>query len=277
MVTDSGADLPRELASELGVTVVPLKIHFGERVYIDYVDFTPQQFFTELLASPIIPRTSQPSPGDFVEVYRRLAAEGAKTIVSIHLSGKLSGTLQSAVMAKAMVPEVEVLPVDSLSASMGLGMQVIAAARAAAEGASGAAIADLCQKLSKNIHIYFTLDTLEYLHKNGRIGRAQTLLGTLLSVKPILTLDDGEIAPADKVRGRSRVIPRLLEIAAEKLPPKTRVRLTILHSAAEEEANSLKAELERQYEVVEGRVSWIGAMIGCHTGPGLLAFCMHVA
>jgi DegV family protein with EDD domain len=273
VVTDSGADL-RSLAEELGVTVVPLKMHFGERLYVDCVDFTPQQFFKELLASTTIPRTSQPSPGDFVDVYRRLAAEGVKTIVSVHLSAKLSGTLQSAVLAKSMVPEVEVLPVDSLSASWGLGMQVIEAARAANAGKSAAEIVSLVEALSRRVHIYFTLDTLEYLQKNGRIGRAQALLGTLLSVKPILTLEDGEIAPADKVRGRSRVIPRLLEIAAEKVPPKSKVRLTVIHSMAEEEAATLKAALERQYDVVEGRVSWVGAMIGCHTGPGLLAFCM---
>ncbi len=269
IVTDSTADLSEEHVKDCGLTVIPLNVHFGDETYKDGVDLTPEQFMVKLKSTPAIPRTSQPSAGEFLEIYRRLAADGDE-VVSIHISGRLSGTIASADAARGMA-EGSVTVVDSLSASQGLAMCAMVAGRAAQAGRSKDDILALVQRLIPETYIIFSVDTLEYLQKNGRIGRAQALLGSLLNVKPILILDkDGVVAPYDKVRGKSRVIPRLVSAVKERIPAGSKVRIAAIHAQAEDAAQALLEETGKHYQVQEKWVAPIGPVIGCHTGPGAI-------
>src|SRR5579859_3824049 len=211
IVTDSTCDLPLATCNELGISVVPLNLHFGEVVYRDQYDLDSDHFLKLLAKSPDLPKTTQPAPARFEETYIRLGSNGDQ-IVSIHLSSKLSGTMHSAEIARDAVRSrcvVEV--VDSGSASLGLGLIVLAAARLANGGASAQVVAAHVRRLVENVHIMFFVDTLEYLQRGGRIGRASALLGTLLNIRPVLKLEDGEIHPVEKVRTRSKGIDRLVE------------------------------------------------------------------
>ncbi len=273
IVTDSTADLPRQLVDLYGITVVPLTVHFGPEEYKDYVELTPDDFFGKLGQSPHLPRTSQPSPADFKAAYEA-AAKKADWILSIHISAALSGTCQSAVMARDMLPGLDIEILDTRSASLGVGLAVLAAARAAEAGADRAEILGAARRVIDRSHVFFAVDTLEYLEKNGRIGKAQALLGGLLKIKPVLTLDNGVVAPFEKVRGKPKVIPRLAEIAAERLGG-ARVRAAVVHGAAPEEAEALKNALAAKLDVEDMLIGQIGAVIGCHTGPGVLGWIAH--
>lgn len=266
IVTDSTADLPRTIGEDLGVRVVPLNVHFGEVVYRDQVDLDSDQFFDLLALSPELPKTSQPSPGLFEETYRQLSVDGS-AVVSIHLSSKLSGTLRSAELARDAVrarAQVEVL--DSHSASLGLGLIVMAAAEAANAGADEREVASLVRRLSQNVHILFFVDTLEYLQRGGRIGRASAFLGTLLNIRPILKLEEGEVQPADKVRTRSKALDRLVEFV--ELFPNID-KLAIVHSGSSQpDAEELLRRIEPicpEEKIIVGRY---GPVIGTHAGPG---------
>jgi DegV family protein with EDD domain len=266
IVTDSTADLPSSTCERLGITVVPLNVHFGEAVYRDQVDLDSDQFFSLLARSAELPKTSQPAPGRFEEAYRQLGADGSQ-IVSIHLSSKLSGTLHSAELARDAVramTQVEVL--DSHSASLGLGLIVMAAAEAAQAGADQREVVSLVRRLAQNVHILFFVDTLEYLQRGGRIGRAGAFLGTLLNIRPILRLEEGEVQPAEKVRTRSKAIDRLVEFV--ELFPNID-RLAIVHSSSSAaDAETLLRLIEPLYprdEIIVGRY---GPVIGTHAGPG---------
>lgn len=274
IVTDSTADLSREHIRSCGLTVVPLNVHFGDETYKDGVDLTPDQFFSKLRSTSVLPRTSQPSAGEFLEVYKRLGADG-DPIISLHISGRLSGTIASAEAARGMAG-VDVTVVDTLSTAQGLGMCAIVAGRAALAGRSKDDILALLQRLIKETHIVFSVDTLEYLQKNGRIGKAQALLGSLLNVKPILILDkEGIVAPYDKVRGKSRVIPRLVSAAQEQVPAGSKVRIAAIHAQAEPVAQALLDEAVVHYQVHEKWTASIGPVIGCHTGPGAVGLIIQ--
>ena len=184
IVTDSTADLPPGLAEELNISVVPLKVHFGEEEFLDWIDLDSDNFFEKLAGSGVMPHTSQPSPADFVKIYREIAAESDQ-LISVHLSAKLSGTYQSAVIAKSELKHLDIEVIDSGLASMALGIVVIEAARAAK---AGLAKEDIILQLKDNmakVKVYFAVDTLEYLQRNGRIGKAAALVGGLLNVKPL--------------------------------------------------------------------------------------------
>jgi len=183
IVTDSTADLSAEQVQSSGLTVVPLNVHFGDETYKDGIDLTPSAFFGKLRSTSVLPRTSQPSAGEFLEVYKRLGA-GGDQIISLHISGRLSGTIASAEAARGMA-EADVTVVDTLSAAQGLAMIAMVAGRAARAGRSKEDILSLVKTLIKDTYIIFSVDTLEYLQKNGRIGKAQALLGSLLNVKPV--------------------------------------------------------------------------------------------
>ncbi len=276
IVTDSTADLFPQQLEEYKIGMVPLKVRFGEEVFRDGVDMTPEAFFEKLAVSTHHPSTSQPSPGEYAETYRRLLEEGAESIISIHLSSRLSGSFESARIARSMLEEADIEVVDSKLASMGYGLIVLEAARAAAQGAGKEEVLRLVTETLQRARIYFAVDTLEYLEKNGRIGRAQALLGSLLNIKPILTLDnDGYVAAREKVRGAKKVIPRLLEIIREHVPPGSRIRCAVVHGDAEDRALQVQAELEKTYQVDEVPLHWIGPVIGTHTGPGTLGIVYY--
>ena len=271
IVTDSTADLPPELVSELGVTVVPLNVHFGEETLRDGVDIQPDEFYQRLTSSSIFPTTSQPAPGAFLEVYSRLTEQGGE-VVSIHISSKLSRTLNSAEVAKAQLPVgATVELVDTLQASMGIGLVVMATARAALVGASLAQVVEVARRTAQEVQLFFLVDTLKYLEKGGRIGKAQALLGTLLSIKPILKVADGEVHPLERIRTRSKALERLYQLASECAPL---VSAAVLHSTTPEEAARLKEHLKSLAgdEVVVGR---IGPVVGTHAGPGTIGFAVQ--
>lgn len=274
IVTDSTADLPKGLAEQLEITVVPLKVHFGEEEYLDWVDLSSEAFYEKLKSSEIMPRTSQPSPADFEAIFKDLSQDGS-TIISIHISSHLSGTYQSAIIAKSMLEDVDVEVVDSRNTSMALGIVVLEAARAAKAGKSKEEILSQVYDDIGRVRVYFGVETLEYLHKNGRIGKAAALLGGLLSVKPLLTLQDGIIVPKEKVRGRAKLMERLASLYKEEYGADLKGKMVIMHGDAPQEAQKLKERLEKEYKnVSEILVTPLGSVVGTHTGPGVLALTL---
>lgn len=265
VVTDSTCDLPRDIAEALGITVVPLLVHFGGVSYRDGVDMTPSAFFLKLAGASALPTTSQPSGGQFANAYQALTKD-TDEILSIHISAKLSGTYNSALIGRQAVEgscRIEVI--DSLQVSMGLGLIVKVAARAAQEGQSLAEISHTVRRLIPRAHVMGAVESLEYLHKGGRIGKARVLLGSLLGIKPIITCRDGEACALARERTRHRALERLFKLAEEHMPID---ELAFLHSNtpqdAEDLANRLAAIFPRE-RMVGAR---FGPVLGTYLGPG---------
>ncbi|WP_040948605.1 DegV family protein, partial [Gorillibacterium massiliense] len=208
IVTDSTSDIPEEIRKRLNIELIPLKVHVGNKTFTDSVTIQPDDFYTLLAESKVMPKTSQPSPVDFVDIYRKLNKEPGTAIISIHLSSAMSGTYQSAVLAKSMLEEeADITIIDSKSASYGIGIRVVKAAEAAMAGKSKEEILDMLDKLDGKFSIFFLVDTLEYLQKGGRIGKASAALGSLLNIKPILSINQaGEVCSVDKVRGHKKAV-----------------------------------------------------------------------
>lgn len=269
VVTDSTADIPLHLLKAHNISVVPLNVHFGSEVFKDQIELSSERFFEKLQSSPVKPRTSQPSPAEFAEVYTRLGQEGF-AVVSMHLSAQLSGTYQSARIAAGMV-STQVAVVDSKMASMALGLRVLEVAREAARGADFEQVASIAEESLERTGVYFMVDTLDYLYANGRIGRAAHLLGSLLNMKPILTLQDGVVTPFEKVRGKNKAVARIVEILGETIPKGKRVTIAVVHGNAQAAAEALARDIAVNLNVSEMIVSSLGAVIGTHVGPGVLA------
>jgi len=276
VVTDSTAGMPADLVAQNGMHVIPLWVHFGETGYRDGVDLTTEQFYPMLSKARSLPTTSQPSVGEFLEVYRSLANQ-AEAIVSIHISSELSGTVASALAAREMFHDVPVHVVDSRSAAMGLGMIALAAARAAAEGRSAEQVAAVAEKLVPTANVIFVVDTLEYLHKGGRIGGATALLGSLIQIKPILHLDKGHIEPLDKVRSRSKAIDRLMEIVAEHAGSAGSLHASVIHAQAPAEAEALRDRVSGAFRFAELYTAGVSPAIGTHVGPGTVGIAFYAA
>jgi len=275
IVTDSTSDLTPALRKEYGIEVVPLTVHFGPESFLDGVTMDQDGFWQKLGTSPHHPKTAQPAPGDFLEVYKRIHAEGDE-ILSVHLAAVLSGTLNSAQIAAQMLPEAKITLVDTKTVSLGLGMVAITAARMARAGKTVAEILPEIQAIASRMNIVFTLDTLEFLQKNGRIGKAQALLGGLLGIKAILQVDkEGYVAPADKVRGKSKVQARTLELMQERVPAGRKVRIAVLHTRAEAEAHGWLAEAAKLYQIEESFVAEIGPVVATNAGPGTVGFAFY--
>ncbi|ADL07816.1 DegV family protein [Thermosediminibacter oceani] len=272
IVTDSTADLPPDMVERYEIGIVPLKIFFGDEEYRDGIDITPDEFYKKLRTSPHHPRTSQPSPAEFVECYEKLATD-ATHLISIHLSSKLSGTYNSAIVAGSMV-DIPVDAVDSQGASMVLGFMAIEAAKAAREGKQPGEILDKVEGLKKRIRIYFLVDTLEYLQKGGRIGRAAAFLGNLLNIKPMLTFEDGLITPVERIRGKSKALNKLVEKVSQEAA-KGPLTAAVVHSDCLEEALRFKELIEERFEFRELYLTSLGCVLGAHTGPGLIGIVYY--
>ena len=272
VVTDSTWDLPPELAEKLGITVVPLSVLFGEEAYKDGVEITREAFFDRLVNGNVHPKTSQPSVGDFAAVYKELTDQGHE-IVSVHIADKLSGTLNSARAAKLDLPEATITLVDSATAALALGLVVKATAEAAQAGKTHAEVVAVAEDAAEKTEAYVILETLTYLQKGGRIGKAQALIGGLLSVKPILTIKGGEILPHEKVRSRAKGIAKLKEIAAASAPY---AELGVIHEADSEIVTELVETLSALTDkpVLIGK---IGAVIGVHAGPDVVGIAFRRA
>jgi DegV family protein with EDD domain len=273
IVTDSTADLTPEQQRAAGITVVPLNVHFGDEVFRDHVDLSADEFFRRLKASSQLPRTSQPSVGAFEEAYRKLL-DGGDEIVSVHLSSKVSGTFNSALMAAQSVGDGKIDVVDSLSTSMALGFMALEGAKLAKAGRDRQAVAECLQGLVPKARVICVVDTLTYLERGGRIGKARALLGSLLNVKPILQLKDGEVVPIGRARGRPQSLSRLVELLQRDGKVS---QLAIMHGAAQTDAEQLRERVASSYPGLDIQLTEIGAVLGTHTGPGVIGFTYLVA
>lgn len=268
VITDSTSDLPQDLADSLGIELVPANIHFGNETFKDGVDLSADDFYERLTHGDTLPTTSQPSPGELVQLYERLAKD-ADAIVSIHVSSKLSGTYNSAVQGKqeanAACP-IEVI--DSQQATLALGMAAIAAARVANDGGSAGEVAAMARDAASRSVCSALLDTLEYLQKGGRIGKAGAMLGSLLKIKPIIIIRDGEVQQFAKERTLNRALARLEQAARDLAPIED---LGVMYSTERDDALRVAGSLRDLLpEGKEPIIARIGPAIGAHAGPGAI-------
>ena len=276
IVTDSTCDIEPEHLAALGVTMVPLTVHFGDTHYRDWIDIRPDEFYKRLAASAALPTTSQPSPAEFAAAYVELAGSGCTEIVAVTLSAALSGTYESAVLGAKNAP-VPVRVVDSKRASQGTGLIVLAAVEARDHALSGEQVESRVREVAESSRLFFLLDTLEYLVKGGRAGKATGLAASLLNIKPVLEVNsDGIIEPFKKVRGRQQAVAALASHVAEESRTRGRLRLALLHAGIEGEAGELETALVdagADVDVVSRGV--IGAVIGTYTGPGAVGVAYY--
>ena len=268
IVTDSTADMPLEIAHALGISVVPLSVIFGEEVFREGVDISHDLFYDKLAHGKVLPTTSAPSVGDFLAVYEPLLKE-TDEIVSVHLSSKLSATYNNACQAAQVLADrgarIEVM--DSQVVSLGLSFATMAAARVAREDGDIDRIKAVVDSTIQRIRIYILLDTLEYVRRGGRIGRARAFLGTMLRVKPLLSLRDGEVHPQERVRTKARALDRLFQIATSY--PNIR-EVAIGYSTNPQDAHEFEQRLAEVMPQVNIWVARFGPVIGTHGGPGVL-------
>ena len=268
IVTDSTADLTQVMAKKHDIEVVPLNVHFGEEVFKDGIEITTDQFFDKLLNGSIFPSTSQPSIGEFIETYRRIGEPGDE-IVSIHISSKLSGTFNSAEQASKMLEgEMKIHVVDTQQVAITVGLAAIAAARVVKEGGSGDAAASTAKSLASRSKFFALFDTLEFLAKGGRIGKAQSMLGSMLNVKPLLTLNDGLIEPYAKSRSRKSGLSKL-EQAVRSVGNSEEV--VVIYSTDDSDALAIADKISDI--LPNGRsplIVRVGPVIGTHAGPQLV-------
>jgi DegV family protein with EDD domain len=270
IVTDSACDLGSDDVAALDVTIVPLSIRFGSEEFIDREQLSVEDFYRRMAETDALPETSAPAPGAFQQAFQKAASAGADAVVCINLSSELSATMQSAQnAAKAVEGEIDVRVVDSKSITGGLGTMVLEAARAARDGKSADEIVALVEDLADRTQIYGALDTLENLQKGGRIGKASAMLGSMLSIKPIIHIADGAVEEAGKQRTRRKS----LEWLRNKLYEEGDIEhLTVCHGDASDFEDFLALIAER-YPRDQLRITKIGAVIGTHGGPHIIGFC----
>jgi DegV family protein with EDD domain len=253
---------------------VPLNLHWGEELYKDNVNITPEDFYSRLAKADALPTTSQPSAGEFLEAYEEMAKQADELVVPLISSG-ISGTVDSAMMAAKEFQKVPVHVVDSKTTSAGLSLLVKAMVIAAESGSQVDEVLGLAERIVQDERIFFVVDTLKYLHMGGRIGGASAFLGSALDLKPILTLtEEGKIDALEKVRTKKKAVKRLIELAVEKAGGKP-AHVAVIHAEARTEAESLKTELEAQINCLDCEIYIISPVIGTHTGPGALAVAVH--
>ncbi len=268
IITDSLSDITSDIAQGLGITVVPLTVSFGKESFLDRVTMTTDEFYHKLVHDPTWPTTTQPPPGDFLNVYNKLAEETDEILV-ITLSSKLSGTYESALNAKSLVEkECRIEVIDSLTVAMGLGLIVIAVAKAAQAGANLDKVADLVHRAIPRSHLIAYFDTLKYLAKGGRIGKAQGLLGAMLSIKPILTVKDGEMSPLTRLRSKVAGMDYLCNFVAGF--PHIE-ELAVEHATTPDDADRLVERLNSLFPKERIYRSTISPVVGTYAGPGAMA------
>ncbi len=278
IVTDSSAYLPEILTGDLAIHVIPLVILVGDKNYKDGVDIQPDAFYTLMKSSTAVPTTSQPAPLDFINLYKPLLEKGFE-ILSIHISSKLSGTVDSAIQAKNTLVTDKIEVFDSCTTSMALGFQVLAAAKIASKGGSLQECLKTVQEARDKTGVYFIVANLEYLRRGGRIGGAAALLGTVLDLKPILELREGKIEASEKVRTMSKAIDRMLDMFEKKIQEKgTPIRISALYSDNPEPARILLDRAKQRFgklEIKDAVMTPVSPAIGCHVGPGVLGLCFE--
>lgn len=265
IVTDSVSDLSNELADRYGITVVPLNVHFGDEVFRDQVEITTDEFMSKMSSSEKLPTTSQPSVGSFETAFR---ATGAEEIVCVVVSSRLSGTMQSAqIAAQNLVGEIKVEVVDTLSASLGEGFQAIRAAELAEAGQDASTIAQTLRNETGRYHVVFFVETLEHLRRGGRIGKAAQLVGSLLQLRPLLRVDEGQVVPYERTRTRGKAIQALVGFARDEVVAE---ELAVMYNTTPDDARKLADTLapitpDRDIHIVQ-----LGPVIDSHIGPDVL-------
>lgn len=269
IVIDSTAHIPKEYIARYNLTVVPQVLIWGQETFEDGVNIQPDEFYRRLATAKVMPTTSQVSVPNMQKAFSTLLDQGYD-VLGIFVSSKLSGTFQSAVQTRDALPKgrekIEI--VDSLSTAMAMGFQALAAARAAADGASLADCKALAEESRAHTGVYFVVDTLEFLHRGGRIGGAQRLLGTALNLKPILAVHDGKVEPVERIRTKRKAMDRLVEIIVEQCHGKVPVRLATLHANAHADAQEVLDNASKTLNVTEEIFTEVSPVVGAHTGPG---------
>jgi len=268
IVVDSCCDLPKAIQERFDIKVVPVNVHIGKRSYEDGVEMSREDLYRKMKEG-IIPTTSQPSPGKFFEAYRELAKK-ASTILSIHITSKLSGTYQSAKLARSMLPEVDIRVVDSLSASMGAGFLALAAAKAAEAGKTVQEILAIIEGIKARMNVFATVATLKYLQLSGRVSRLQESFASLLDVKPILAIQDGLVEAVGRVRTRAKSLDRLLELTKEAVGEAEAISVAVAHAYVPEEAQRLRERIEAIFKCREIFTVEVTPALAALGGPGLI-------
>ncbi len=277
IVTDSTADLPRELVEEYDIEIVPLTVRLGDRAFRDYYDVSPVEFYQMLHETDDFPTTSQPSVEEFLSTYEKLGKD--EKILSIHISMELSATCQSAGVAVQQLSDWDITVMDSRLTSVGLGLMVLEAANAVKSGADAEEVIELVERLKSEIKVYFSVDSLEHLQKGGRIGKAQAFAGTMLKIKPLLALEGGMVVPVEKIRGSRRLIRRMAELVKADAGENKVVKVGFVWGESAEQVNELAAQLNDSVQLEEVCRNNIGTVITSHAGPttfGIGYFCRDI-
>ena len=274
VVTDSTAHIPDNLLEGLDISVIPVWLLWDNDRLRDGVDIEPPAFYRRLKQSRTLPTTSQPSIGEFETVYRQLATE-AEAIVSVLVSSKISGTVASAQAAVERLPELKIRIVDALSSSMGLGFAALAAAKAAAAGKSLDEVVTAAEEIRDKVHLLFVVETLEYLHRGGRIGGARRMLGTALKIKPLLHLKDGLIESLSQARTKSKAIALMLEIAEERLGGKPMAEAAVVDIDSPQEGDRVAEQVKERFGLSVVHCSGVSPVVGTHVGPGTVGIAFY--
>jgi DegV family protein with EDD domain len=278
IVTDSAASIPEAIIKALSIHWVPYYIHRGKEVLRDLVTIQQEAFYEWLPTARELPKTASPGPGDYLTMYQNLARdEGAREIVSIHMTSKGSGAYQAASVAQSMLaelqPDLHVEVIDTLNVSMCQGWMVIEAARAALAGKPLAEIVGLVKKMMPVTRMIQTADTLKYLYMGGRIGKAKHLIGSLLNIKPLIGMEDGEIVPLGQARSRVKAYEAMADMIEQAVGKLGKIKIAYVHAAAREEAEKIKALVEQRLMCVETLIAELSPALGVHTGPGTAGVC----
>jgi len=273
LVTDSTSDLSNEFVEKNNIHVLPLKVVYQDREYLDRVEITPQEVYESLEKE--VPSTSMPSVGEVTELFAKLIKNGYQEILSIHISSGLSGTINSVRLAAANFPSVKIEVIDSKSISMGIGVLVQEAANFIKKGMNLPAVVEKIHELRENMSVVFVVKTLEYLKRGGRIGYVSATMGSILDLKPIIAVnDEGKYFTLAKVRGRKKSIDKLIEIVKETAE-KNILKLVVMHGDAKEEAKYLFDELKKIKRIKDIHFGEVGPVIGVHTGPGVVGLVFY--
>jgi fatty acid kinase fatty acid binding subunit len=268
LVTDSTGYIPKDLVDKYSITVAPQVLIWGKEMFEDGVDITPNEFYTRLKKTTVMPSTSQVTVAKFNEIFQHLLDQDCQ-ILAILISAKLSGTINSALQAKSLLPAgapIEI--VDSNTTAMAMGYQLLVTARSIKQGANMAECVKLAEEATKHTGVFFAVDTLEFLHRGGRIGGGSRFLGTALNIKPILEVRGGAVEAVERVRTRSKSLSRIIELVVEQIGARTPVRLAALHANSAEDAHFVLEEATQKLSPIETVFSEVSPVVGTHAGPG---------
>jgi len=270
IVTDSTASIPKEYLEKYHIHVAPQILIWGEENFEDGVNIMPKEFYTRLKTAKVMPASSQATPKYFHKLFGDLLLQDYQ-VLAILISSKLSGTVTSAVQAKEFFPDAPIEIIDSYSTAMAMGFQILEVARAIENGATLKECMALAEKTRQHTGVVFAVDTLEFLHRGGRIGGATRFLGTALKLKPILELIDGRVEPIERVRTRTKSLHRLVELAEDRIGDRQPVRLAALHANAEEDAKAILELARERIPSIESFLAEVSPVVGTHAGPGTVA------